>query len=87
MSEKLFRAEAPYGSDLAATDIQRSRDHGLAPYNAYRVACGFTRAHNFSDFEDLLSVDVRCATEAMYYINCRLLYFWVNLEYKFEHIA
>ncbi|XP_014293942.1 peroxidase isoform X2 [Halyomorpha halys] len=55
ITDKLFRLEAPYGSDLAAIDIQRGRDHGLPPYNEYRVACGLPRAANFSDFSDVIS--------------------------------
>lgn len=58
ITDKLFRLEAPYGSDLAAIDIQRGRDHGLAPYNEYRVACGLSRAANFSDFSDVISFEV-----------------------------
>lgn len=48
----------PFGSDLRAIDIQRSRDHGLVSYNDLREFCGVKRAHSWEDYRDLIETDV-----------------------------
>ncbi|XP_057663235.1 peroxidase isoform X1 [Diorhabda carinulata] len=55
ITQFLFRAGSHFGSDLKSIDVQRNRDHGLAPYNDYREFCGLPRAHTFEGFLDVIS--------------------------------
>lgn len=43
------------GLDILSMDIQRGRDHGIPPYNQFRVFCGLKAAETFDDFTDVIS--------------------------------
>ena len=52
--------------DLAATNIQRGRDHGFAPYVKYRAACGLKQAKTFQDLSDSISSDKIAKLQSVY---------------------
>lgn len=54
------------GLDLASLNIQRGRDHGLAPYNYYRALCNLTYARSFSDFSREIAAPILARLERTY---------------------
>ena len=43
--------------DLAALNIQRGRDHGLAPYNIWREQCGLRRFREWEEMDRVIDKD------------------------------
>lgn len=48
VTRHLFESGPGTGIDLAAINIQRGRDHGLAPYNVWRSVCQLEPATTFT---------------------------------------
>jgi len=57
----LFGAPGDGGFDLAALNIQRGRDHGLASYNTARAAAGLPRINHFNEISRDTAVVARLA--------------------------
>jgi hypothetical protein len=60
----LFGAPGAGGLDLAAADIQRGRDHGLADYNSVRVAYGLPAVQSFSEITS--DVELQQTLQSLY---------------------
>ncbi|XP_060054488.1 probable oxidoreductase PXDNL isoform X2 [Erinaceus europaeus] len=52
LTEKLFSTAHHVALDLAATNIQRGRDHGIPPYADFRVFCNLSAVQNFEDLQN-----------------------------------
>uniref|UniRef100_A0A8C8WC56 Lactoperoxidase n=1 Tax=Panthera leo TaxID=9689 RepID=A0A8C8WC56_PANLE len=52
LTEKLFSSARSVALDLAATNIQRGRDHGIPPYADFRVFCNLSSAERFEDLRN-----------------------------------
>jgi len=60
LTNHLFQTPGfPFGLDLAAINIQRGRDHGIAPYSAWRVPCGLSPILSWDDFGKLRASSYR----------------------------
>ncbi|XP_033874603.3 peroxidasin-like isoform X1 [Acipenser ruthenus] len=67
LTERLFSMAHSVALDLAAMNIQRGRDHGIPPYNDYRVFCNLSSANTFEDLKnEIKNPDVRQKLERLY---------------------
>lgn len=61
LQNRLFEVRLGDGSviavDLAATNINRGRDHGIPSYNVMREKCGIKKATSFQDLIDTIKIE------------------------------
>ncbi|XP_078278947.1 eosinophil peroxidase-like [Rhinoraja longicauda] len=55
LRERLFQTISNRGLDLGSLNMQRSRDHGIAGYNAWRKFCGLSQPRNESELSEVLN--------------------------------
>ena len=78
ITEHLFQRGNTHGENLAALNIQRSRDHGLPGYNAYRKFCGLPSAASFDDTaNEITDPDNRQTLKELYNDDPSLVELWV----------
>lgn len=67
LTEKLFLTAHAVALDLAAINIQRSRDHAIPSYNMYRKVCNMTMAKTFDDLSgEISNADIRQKLKDLY---------------------
>ncbi|XP_053689507.1 peroxidasin [Sabethes cyaneus] len=67
LTEKLFETAHAVALDLAAINIQRSRDHAIPGYNEYRKLCGMKVANSFADLaQEITNQQIRSKLEELY---------------------
>lgn len=55
LTERLFEMAHAVALDLAALNVQRSRDHGLPGYNEWRVLCNLESFETFDELRTVIS--------------------------------
>ncbi|XP_054548247.1 probable oxidoreductase PXDNL isoform X2 [Talpa occidentalis] len=67
LTEKLFASAHSVALDLAATNIQRGRDHGIPPYVDFRVFCNLSYVQNFEDLQnEIKNSEIRQKLKKLY---------------------
>lgn len=67
LTNHLFQTpRSHFGMDLASLNIQRGRDHGLAPYNIWREQCGLKRFSDWEELEDVMDKSTVSRIENVY---------------------
>jgi hypothetical protein len=78
ITEHLFQRGNKHGENLAALNLQRSRDHGLPGYNAYREFCGFPAAVSFEEtLTEIQDPENRRILKELYNDNPDLVELWL----------
>lgn len=78
LTDNLFERQNSPGSNLAALNIQRSRDHGLPGYNRFRKFCGLKIAKTIDDTaNEITSLKNRNILKHLYNDNPDLIELWV----------
>jgi hypothetical protein len=67
LTNHLFQTpRSHFGMDLASLNIQRGRDHGLAPYNIWREQCGLKRFSGWEELEEVMDKSTVSRIENVY---------------------
>ena len=67
LTDHLFQQDGEqFGLDLVSLNIQRGRDHGMAPYNAWRELCGQARLESWKEASQAFSSSNVARLQALY---------------------
>jgi len=67
LTDHLFQQEEEeFGMDLVSLNIQRGRDHGLAPYTKWRTVCGQAAVGSWKELAQEFPVEVVPRLQALY---------------------
>merc|ERR1719430_1814906 len=67
LTEHLFQQEDErFGLDLVSLNIQRGRDHGLAPYNSWRKLCDLPKVKSWKELAMIFPQNIVPRLQAIY---------------------